>query len=214
MNESRAEVRTYSDEYIQQKKPTRFLTIDDFIWVKDGVLSPEFCNNCIEKFDRSDELIDGHVGAGIAKQIKDTKDLMVSASDEWRREDEVFKNSLQECVMQYVEHMDAISNGFELCNNEYYDTGYQIQRYEPDAGYKWHNDDNLPQGQEQRCFTFIWYLNTVEVDGYTQFVSGTRVRAKQGRLVIFPSSWTYLHRGYPPKNQRKYICTGWLHAHG
>ncbi len=83
MNESKAEIITYSDEYIQQKKPTRFLTNDDFIWVKDGVLSPEFCNNCIEKFERSDELMEGHVGAGIAKQMKDTKDLMVSTSEEW-----------------------------------------------------------------------------------------------------------------------------------
>ena len=55
-------------------------------------------------------------------------------------------------------------------------------------------------------------LNTIEEDGYTEFIDATRVRAKEGRIVIFPSGWTFLHRGYPPKNQRKYICTGWLHA--
>ena len=41
---------------------------------------------------------------------------------------------------------------------------------------------------------------------------GQELRAKEGRIVIFPSGWTFLHRGYPPKDQRKYICTGWLHA--
>lgn len=213
MQNHKIETLVFSEEYIESKKPKRFCNVDDFIWVKDDTLSPEFCNHCIEKFERSHELRDGCVGAGIAKQIKDTKDLMVTHSKDWKEEDDIFKNSLQDCVMQYVEHIDAISNGFELSDHDYYDTGYQIQRYEPDAGYKWHRDDNLTQSEEQRAFTFIWYLNTVEVDGYTQFVSGTRVRAKQGRLAIFPSGWTYLHRGYPPKNQRKYICTGWLHAH-
>ena len=49
-------------------------------------------------------------------------------------EDEVFKTLYKSVYMQYVEYIDAIANGFELCNHEYYDTGYQIQRYEPDAG--------------------------------------------------------------------------------
>ena len=198
----------------EELRPTKFCNIDDFIWVKDDVLTPKFCNDCIEKFDSSRERVDGCVAAGVKKHIKNTKDLMVTQSEEWVEEDEVFANSLQKSLHQYIDYINKISIGFELSSHEYYDTGYQIQRYEPDAGYVWHNDDNMPQGQEQRCFTFIWYLNTVEVDGYTEFVSGTRVRAKQGRIVIFPSGWTYLHRGYPPKDQRKYICTGWLHAHG
>ena len=85
MNESRAKYKDTVTSTLDWKNQLGLLSIDDFIWVKDNVLSPEFCNNCIEKFDRSDELIDGHVGAGIAKQIKDTKDLMVSVSDEWSR---------------------------------------------------------------------------------------------------------------------------------
>ena len=27
--------------------------------------------------------------------------------------------------------------------------------------------------------------------------------------MIFPATWTYLHQGYPPK-QNKYIVTGWI----
>jgi hypothetical protein len=148
------------------------------------------------------------------KDIKDTQDVMITSSGNWPEEDEVFKTSLTECIHEYGEYLCEIASTFDVHRHDYYDTGYQIQRYEPGSGYRWHNDDNVPVSQEQRSMTFIWYLNTVEEDGYTEFVDGTKVRAKEGRIVIFPSGWTFLHRGYPPKNQRKYICTGWLHAEG
>ena len=187
--------------------------ISDFVWVKDNVLTSDFCKHCIERFNRDQNMSDGMTGGGLRKEIKDTMDLMVSRDKNWSEEDGVFKETLNENLFKYFEYLDTFAPCFELKGHHFYDTGYQIQRYEPGSGYTWHHDDNLPQNLEQRSMTFIWYLNTVKKDGYTEFVDGTRVRAKEGRLVIFPSGWTFLHRGYPPKDQRKYICTGWLHAH-
>ena len=195
-----------------QERLKRYASSSDFIWVKDNVLTSDFCKHCIERFERDETMSDGCVGSGIRKDIKDTKDVMVTTSGLWPKEDEIFSNSLTKCLHEYMDYLNEIAPTFEVSGHEYYDTGYQIQRYEPDAGYRWHHDDNVTQSQEQRSMTFIWYLNTIKVDGYTEFVDGTRVRAKEGRIVIFPSGWTFLHRGYPPKNQRKYICTGWLHA--
>lgn len=187
--------------------------ISDFIWVKDSALSSEFCNHCIEKFEEDDSLYPGCTASGVDKNIKDTMDLRITDREDWLKEDEIFRNSLSKGIQEYKDYMCTFSSFFELQSLDYYDTGYQIQRYEPDSGYTWHHDDDLSQKSLQRSMTFIWYLNTIEEDGYTEFVDGTRVRAKEGRMAIFPSSWTFLHRGYPPKNQRKYICTGWLHAY-
>ena len=195
-----------------QERLKRYATISDFIWVKDNALTSDFCKHCIEKFEQDETKRDGCVAAGIRKDVKDTKDVMITSSGNWPEEDEIFHNSLTACLHEYEEHIVSIAPTFEVNQHEYYDTGYQIQRYEPDSGYRWHHDDNVVQNEEQRSMTFIWYLNTVKEDGYTEFVDGTRVRAKEGRIVFFPSGWTFLHRGYPPKNQRKYICTGWLHA--
>ena len=36
-----------------------------------------------------------------------------------------------------------------------------------------------------------------------------RIKPIEGRVVIFPGSFTHLHRGNPPLNT-KYIATGWL----
>lgn len=195
-----------------QERLKRYASISDFIWVKDNALTPDFCKHCIEKFEKDQTMSDGRVASGVQKNIKDTKDVYVSINGNWPEEDKIFKNSLSECLSEYKQYINSIAPTFELCSHDYYDTGYQIQRYEPSSGYRWHNDDNVTQSEEQRSMTFIWYLNTIEEDGYTEFIDATRVRAKEGRIVIFPSGWTFLHRGYPPKNQRKYICTGWLHA--
>ena len=64
-----------------------------------------------------------------------------------------------------------------------------------------------------RIFTFMWYLNTIEEkdEGYTEFVDGTKIQPVAGRLIFFPATWTFLHRGYPPK-VKKYLCNGWIHA--
>ena len=68
--------------------------------------------------------------------------------------------------------------------------------------------------RSSRLWTYIWYLNTIENkdDGYTQFIDGTKVQPKVGRLVIFPALWPYLHRAYPSPDEVKYICTGWCYT--
>ena len=62
-----------------------------------------------------------------------------------------------------------------------------------------------------RKLTFIWYLNDIKDGGYTEFIDGTKIKPEVGKLVIFPASWEFLHRGVPPKSEDKYLCTGWVH---
>jgi hypothetical protein len=96
------------------------------------------------------------------------------------------------------------------------DSGYQIQRTNPNSGYSWHSDFNTIKSEIEnngvRMLTFIWYLNDIVEDGYTEFIDGTKIQPKTGRMVIFPACWTFFHRGYPPKSEIKYIATGWLHS--
>ena len=51
-----------------------------------------------------------------------------------------------------------------------------------------------------------------EYDGYTEFKNGIKIQPEQGKLLIFPAVWSYIHRGFPPKTETKYICTGWIHT--
>jgi hypothetical protein len=54
------------------------------------------------------------------------------------------------------------------------------------------------------------YLNTVDDQGGTQFYYQNHIeKPEQGKLLIWPSDWTHLHRGVASPTEKKYIFTGW-----
>jgi hypothetical protein len=87
----------------------------------------------------------------------------------------------------------------------------KIQKTEIGGGYHvWHNEDGDPQYM-RRVATFILYLNDVDEGGETEFLYyPKRVKAKQGRFIVWPAGFTHTHRGNPPLSNTKYIVTGWI----
>ncbi|MDB4343231.1 2OG-Fe(II) oxygenase [bacterium] len=58
---------------------------------------------------------------------------------------------------------------------------------------------------------FILYLNSVNQGGETEFLyQSKRIKPKQGRILLFPTSYTHVHRGNPPLKGNKFILTGWV----
>ena len=206
--------------------PTKFLfsimatTLNDFIYIQHNALTPEFCKHVIDKFERDKRSAPGMVGKSedirVDKTIKDSLDLRISGYDDWKEEDNVFFESLSYHVEEYLKAPFLPKESQRnLIFNKPSDNGYQIQRTSPNAGYTWHHDDQhgdyvIDYGV--RWLTFIWYLNDVTEDGYTEFTDGTKIQPEEGKIVLFPSSWPFYHRGYPPKSEEKYIVTGWMHA--
>ena len=42
-------------------------------------------------------------------------------------------------------------------------------------------------------------------------MNGIKVQPRQGRMLLFPATWCYIHRGAELKGtQNKYIITGWI----
>jgi hypothetical protein len=87
----------------------------------------------------------------------------------------------------------------------------KIQKTEIGGGYHvWHCEDAIPE-QMRRVMTFILYLNDVDEGGETEFLYyPKRVKAKAGRLILWPAGFTHTHRGNPPISNTKYIMTGWV----
>jgi len=198
--------------------------LSDWIYIVDGALSEDFCAQVIEKFEHVIEHGDstgfhgkrGEVGAREYRpEVKKSWDYCIEPK-EWPDIDEVFYKSLGEHYTNYLENPPwsnlRSSNGYDNLR----DTGYNLQKTLPGDGYIWHNDfgNGGDGGYDKgiRILTFIWYLNDIEEDGYTEFIDGTKIQPKAGRMVIFPCTWQYEHRGYPPKSETKYICTGWMHT--
>ena len=55
------------------------------------------------------------------------------------------------------------------------------------------------------------YLNDVTDAGGTEFFhQDTTVTPRKGLTLIWPSDWTFTHRGVPSPTQEKIVTTGWF----
>ena len=200
----------------QNKDVNPVANLSDFIWSKEESLSESFCDNMIKKFDESNhQQYDGKMGTGVVDPwVKQTKDLVLGSNlDDWQEEDDILYKSLTNGLDEYSAYLDSIHPSLVFSSFiKLHDTGFQIQRYEPEGFYEWHHDWTM-NNDCSRVWPFIWYLNTIENKdgGYTQFIDGTKVQPKAGKLILFPATWNYLHRAFPPK-VRKYIATGWVYG--
>ena len=186
-------------------------------------LTPEFCNRVIRKFEDSGlsspgKLSDGRGNSVVNTDVKQSLDLHLSKyPKQWEYEDVVFFQSLNNCLKEYNEYLDAI----DICpgvvsytgniDKVVKDSGYQIQKTVAGGFYDWHSDFLIDQ-LGVRYLTYIWYLNTNFEGGNTEFICGTEIVPEVGKLLIFPSSWTNYHRGKPVIEGEKYIVVGCLHV--
>jgi len=86
-----------------------------------------------------------------------------------------------------------------------------LQKTEPTQGYHvWHYE-NGGYNNIARHVAWMIYLNDVEDGGETEFLyQRKRIKPVRNRAVIWPGSYTHLHRGNPPLSGTKYILTGWM----
>jgi hypothetical protein len=94
-----------------------------------------------------------------------------------------------------------------------YDVGFStlepacVNRYFPGQRYKAHADAGrmLP-----RVISAVLYLNTVSDGGETHFIyHNESVSPVAGRLLIFPSDYSFTHSALPPKEETKYAIAYW-----
>ena len=186
----------------------------EFTYEIENALSPEMCNKMIEKYKKDDRKGPSQTMGGLQKDIRRSNILHFSGLGEWKDMDDYMFNVFSKALKEYQEYIknytsEEISCGFF---GGVKDEGYFVQEFRPGDFYKWHTDDSS-KCKVPRNFTMLLYLNTLEEDqgGCTEFWGGKRVRPKQGKLLIFPSSWTYIHRGAPVKNGGvKYVCGTWM----
>ena len=186
----------------------------EYIYEIPDNLSAEVCNEMIKRFEKDDRKSIGKTGGGGGSKpniAKVSTDLLLSKYDDWNDIDTILFKKLTEGLGQYKDHLreHAIHDGTVLSNT--IDSGYQIQQTGRGGYYSWHNDSYLP---EKRVITYLWYLNTIDPSldgGSTVFQIGKTINPKQGKLLLFPATWTYTHAGMPYIGDNyKYICTGWI----
>ena len=120
--------------------------------------------------------------------------------------DLIINNALADCTPLYRKShpdLDKIDS-WNVYNN------YNIQKYNPNEGYHILHCENGGGKGIQRVLVWMIYLNTVTDKGGTYFSCYNKtLKAKEGRLVIWPADWTYPHSGIIPNRGEKYLMTGW-----
>jgi hypothetical protein len=67
-----------------------------------------------------------------------------------------------------------------------------VQRVTPNSHFRWHIDEGV--GTAHTC---IIYLNDIDEEhgGATEFANGKKIQPKIGKLLLFPATWSNVHRG-------------------
>ena len=86
-----------------------------------------------------------------------------------------------------------------------------LQKTCPMQGYHNFHCEDTSYNTSGRTLTWMVYLNTVERGETEWLYQRKRVSPQKGMVVLWPGSFTHLHRGNPPMSD-KYVATGWFQA--
>tara|TARA_B100000945_G_scaffold304117_1_gene289309 strand:+ start:3677 stop:4318 length:642 start_codon:yes stop_codon:yes gene_type:complete len=176
-------------------QPVEFLH-KDFIGVWDGVIPEDFCEFILNFMDTSSFVLTRDYSFVQDKQIN------LQAFDPGAAE--YIYEGITHCLRKYVERYPYLSNF------DHHSSLCLLQKTEPKQGYHpFHCEDTTWDGA-QRTLAWMVYFNDVEEGGETEWLhQQLKIQPKAGRVVIWPGSFTHLHRGNPPM-ENKYIATGWF----
>jgi len=189
-----------------------------FIHIRKNALSKDVCESFIDSFEKRTDLQKaGNFGSNnstpIDSKIKESTDItfhprMMTDPDFGAVLNEnlipTLKNGLDDYERYYYVGMENISE-IDLSIH------FNMQKYEPGGGYKVFHCERAGNQFFYRTLAWMIYLNDVEVGGETEFFYQQHFeRAEMGKLAIWPSDFTHVHRGLIAPHETKYILTGWF----
>lgn len=87
----------------------------------------------------------------------------------------------------------------------------RIKKYERNSGVFLDHVDVGDYESARRFLVFFVYLNDVTIGGETEFVSlDLQVSPESGKVLVFPATWEFVHRGNIPVDKDKYILGAYL----
>lgn len=196
------------------------MNFSDLVFIQEGALSAELCDSIVkdfESYNEKDLTAEGRSGRGVDHGTKRSKDIDLIATPELHSKytDEIvkiFDKSLIDEYLAKLPHTDKFAAYPEMFYGPTYYEVLNVQKYEKGIGHynAWHIEAGS-FAMSKRMFVFLVYLNDVKEGGETELMyEGQKIQPKKGTLVIWPSSFPYVHKGHMPISDDKYILTTWL----
>jgi|TARA_R100001460_G_scaffold1078_1_gene4355 hypothetical protein len=189
------------------------VSINNFIGIYDNYILPQECDKAIEYFEKQNALkkaYDRLQSENTPLLLKNDRAITLNEHvNTWFEE---FKPLLVnfDLALRHYQDSTGILVSYNIPSLKY--TDIKIQKTLPTQGYHiWHLEHGNTKDNAYRGLVYTIYLNDVEEGGETEFLHfSKRVKPKKGRIVIWPASFPYVHRGNPPLSGEKYILTSWL----
>ena len=176
---------------IQQKQSLH----QDFIMVWDDVFPQDFCDWLIDYMDHS-----GYLSPRRNNYLSDKQVEMHNFSP---GEADYLQNIVNLCCIEYIDNYPY------LRSYPYMSSCVMLQKTAPTEGYHAFHAEDSTWNTQMRTLAWMVYLNDVDEGGETEYLyQKLKIEPKRGRVVIWPGSFTHIHRGNPPMSD-KYIATGW-----
>ena len=184
------------------------------------VVPPEVCESIIQRFENDNRKNEGSftypVGDQMVTREKNNTELSIDIYTDWGDITEIFFEYTLQVYIEYLKHLESTFNGYgdprypvydeQIKNKHIFCTGFPIQRLGKGDLYDWHHDGLL---SKPYFIQIIFYLNTLQENqgGCTEFIDGRKVRPEVGKVLVYPCSWTFPHKGGEILDGYKYICT-------
>jgi len=139
--------------------------MQNFIVEFKDALSPEFCQQLIEKFEKDPNKTAGKTGGGVDTSKKDSLDLYLSMHKHWAKECEQINNLIFQAVTQYAKAYPFLLTGA---------VSPSIQ--DPKTGIvrtiNYQDIQQLPDPEITRLAQSIYRLDDINLQKYTQAKGG------------------------------------------
>jgi len=198
-----------------------------FVYQKRNSIPDEICEKIIHYYEGEETRYKGITADGLNEEVKKTMDFIIpndylDSEDinktKWAHICEILTLQLQENITEYItslkSHEKFLADEYKMIYAKYLtEDNFQIQKYTKGEGkYIYHEDSSIDwERRRYRVITFLWYLNDVYEGGETEILGDILVKPERGKLLLFPASWTFPHRGKMPISNDKYILTGWFY---
>ncbi len=171
--------------------------LSELVRVYDDALPGDFCDQTVRAFDRTSGAMERH------DPVRQFDELVIDGSPEWAQSNLQLERAKEQALEQYCREVPGhypIQRDFEAFRIKRYAASRQDQFREHVDAY-----DRISGLRYLVCF---WYLNDVYEGGETVFTElDLKVRARRGRLIMFPPYWMYAHAGVAPISGDKYIIS-------
>ena len=179
-------------------------------WIKTypKIFSKEECAELIKWFeilDESNQLVqtklEGHREFDEVNLNDFREQSLKMQLDVYKRFDDIFEKYIQD-VNVHKKALPEKSAWEEL----------RIKRYRSGIGNFLDHVDVGDSISARRFLVFFVYLNDVTEGGETEFPTfDLQVSPECGTILVFPATWTFLHRGNVPISNDKYILGSYKH---